>query len=69
MPTSEWTQQPENDPRPARAASGVVAGVLVCNYHRDVLGGLRTAHGSLEGHALRVAQVAASCQACQEAQR
>lgn len=64
-----WTQQPENDPRPPVEAPGIVAGVLVCHLHSLTLHGLRTAHGSVEGHARRVAQVAASCQACQEAQR
>ena len=53
-----WTPQPESGPD-ARPAGGTVAGVLVCNYHRDVLGGMRTAHGSAEGLARRVATIAA----------
>lgn len=58
-----WTPQPEAGPN-ARPAGGVVAGVPVCAYHRDVLGGLRTAHGSPEGHQRRVAQVAGQCMDC-----
>ena len=58
-----WQPQPEAS-REERPPGGTVAGVLVCAFHRDVLGGLRTAHGSVEGLARRVAQVAAQCADC-----
>ena len=63
-----WTQQPEHGPD-ARPAGGTVAGVLVCAHHLTVLARMVTSHMSPEGHARRVATIAASCADCLREQR
>ena len=61
---SDCTPQPESRPMRDPDPPGVVSGVTCCAHHAMTAHGLRHAHGSDEGHARRVAQIAASCPDC-----
>lgn len=62
-----WAPQPESGPD-TLPAGATVAGVRVCHYHADTSPGLRHAHGSTQGLAERVAQIASQCLDCRREQ-